>query len=210
MLTTVAYQLEGRITYALEGAIFNAGTTIQWLRDQLGVIQSADDTQTILARTAGNSGVYLVPAFTGLGAPHWQPEARGILTGLTRNTGPEQMVRAAVESVCYQTLDLLEAMTLDSGIALEELRVDGGMTANHWMLQFLADILNTRVCKPAIIESTALGAANLARLQLGLVDSLASLSTQWQRQENFAPDMDSIQRNGLVQGWQSAIRQCLA
>ncbi|HLB58044.1 MAG TPA: glycerol kinase, partial [Gammaproteobacteria bacterium] len=159
LLSTVAYRLNGKVTYGLEGSIFSAGVTIKWLRDTLKLISSASETEALAKSIPDTQGVYLVPGFTGLGAPYWDPDARGALLGLTRNSGVEQIARAALEAVCYQTRDLLAAMRSDSGTTLAVLRVDGGMTANNWLLQFLADILNIEVERPVCIETSALGAA---------------------------------------------------
>ena len=172
MLTTVAYRIDGRTTYALEGSIFIAGAAVQWLRDGLGVIKSASETEALAASMDSNRGVYLVPAFTGLGAPHWNPHARGALSGITRNTGPAELSRATLESVCYQTLDLIEAMRSDAHGTLEALRVDGGMVGNDWLMQFLADVTGLQVDRPRVTETTALGAGYLAALGAGIVDSL--------------------------------------
>ncbi len=206
LLTTVGYRLNGEVTYALEGSIFNAGTAIQWLRDSLQLIDHVDGIDDLVRTTTGNDGVYMVPAFTGLGAPHWDPHARGALFGITRATGIAHFVRAALEAVCYQTRELVEAMTADSGRPLEALRVDGGMAANDWMLQFLADILDTVVEKPAVIETTALGAAWLAGLQHGMFASTAEIASRWQVRRRFdGRAMDSGKRKALVAGWNNAI-----
>lgn len=205
LLSTVAYRINGKTTYALEGSIFVAGAAIQWLRDGLHLIESAGQTEALAKGAGEESGVYLVPAFTGLGAPYWDPRARGAIFGLTRDTGIADIVRAALEAVCYQTNDLLMALAADSGTEIRTLRVDGGMVANNWLLEFMASILNVRVERPTIIETTALGAAYLAGLQVGIYDSLESISHQWQRNASFEPAMTEQSRQQLLQGWQQAI-----
>ena len=169
LLTTVAYRFEGKTSYALEGSIFTAGAAVQWLRDGIQIIDSADETEALASRLDSNRGVYLVPAFTGLGAPHWDPRARGAVFGLTRDTGIADLVRAALESVCYQTNDLVNAMRKDGAQAPAALRVDGGMVANNWLMQFLADVLDVVVERPVVTETTALGAAYLAGLRTRVV-----------------------------------------
>lgn len=207
MLTTVAYRVGGRVSYALEGSIFIAGAAVQWLRDGLKIIKSAAETESMAASLESNRGVYLVPAFTGLGAPHWNPNARGALFGLRRDSGPAELARAALESVCYQTLDLIEAMRGDSGGALDTLRVDGGMVANNWAMQFLADITGLSVDRPRVTETTALGAAYLAGLGAGIFDSLEDISDRWQLDRRFTPQMDTRERKSLVDGWRRAVEK---
>ena len=209
LLTTIAYRLQGQTTYALEGSIFVAGAAVQWLRDGLKLISSAAETETLAQGLESNRGVYLVPAFTGLGAPHWDPHARGALFGLTRDTGIAELVRATLESVCYQTHDLMTAMIADSGVTLNALRVDGGMVANNWLTQFLADLLDLPIQRPAITETTALGAAFLAGLQQGLFSSFAELENCWQLQAEFKPQMGQAQREQLLKGWQTAVERVL-
>ncbi len=204
LLTTVAYRLNGKVSYALEGSIFIAGAAIQWLRDGLKLLESASDSEDIARSTSVDHGVYMVPAFTGLGAPHWDPDARGALLGLTRDTGIAEVVTSGLQSVCYQTRDLLEAMAND-GIQLDSLRVDGGMVANDWVLQFLADILDVEVDRPEVIETTALGAAYLAGLQAGIFDSLETVEKQWQCQQSFNPQLPGESRDKLYAGWQNAV-----
>lgn len=204
LLTTVAYRLKGNTCYALEGSIFVAGAAVQWLRDGLGIIQSAQQTEEHAEKLDGNAGVYMVPAFTGLGAPHWAPDARGAIFGLTRDTGVAQLARAALESVCYQTVDLLAAMDRDA-IPVSELRVDGGMVRNNWLCQFLADTLNTRVKRPRETETTALGAACLAGLQIGMYSSLDELAQQWVVDREFQPVMAASTRAELLEGWNRAV-----
>ncbi len=205
LLTTIAHRIEGRTTYALEGSIFVAGAAVQWLRDGLHVIESARDTEALARGLESNRGVYLVPAFTGLGAPHWDPRARGALLGLTRDTGVAELARAALESVCYQTLDLVNAMGRDGAITPDTLRVDGGMVANDWLMQFLADVLGVAVERPVITETTALGAAYLAGLCAGAFDSLEDLARRWQREAQFEPRLEAAEREHLVAGWGRAV-----
>jgi len=206
LLTTVAYRIGGKTCYALEGSIFVAGAAVQWLRDGIGIIKSARETENLAAALGDNKGVYLVPAFTGLGAPYWDPHARGAIFGLTRDSGTSELVRATLESVAYQTRDLLQAMAAD-GVELESLRVDGGMVANDWLLQFLSDVINVPVERPEVIETTALGAAYLAGLQQGIFTSLDEIAGHWQRQTLFEPDMDSEHRQQLLDGWDRAIER---
>ncbi|MFQ3188087.1 MAG: glycerol kinase [Gammaproteobacteria bacterium] len=206
LLTTVAYRLNGVTTYALEGSIFVAGAAIQWLRDGIGVIDSAEQTEVMASSLASNKGVYLVPAFTGLGAPHWDPDARAAIFGMTRDTGPAELVRAALESVCYQTADLLEAMRND-GQAPVSLRVDGGMVQNNWLCGFLADILGVTVERPIETETTALGAAYLAGLQVGVYDSIESVGRSWQSERRFNPSMESSNRDNLLTDWRTVVEK---
>ncbi len=206
MLTTVAYRLNGKTTYAIEGSIFVAGAAIQWLRDGLGVIQSADETESMAKELRDNQGVYLVPAFTGMGAPYWDPDARGALFGLTRDTGPKELARAALESVCFQTMDLFNAMTSD-GATLDTVRVDGGMVKNNWLSQTLADILNVPVQRPMQTETTALGAAYLAGLHCGIYTSLDDLTVNWQQDQAFSPTIQAEDRDRSIAGWKNAIKR---
>lgn len=206
LLTTVAYRLNGQTTYAIEGSIFVAGAAVQWLRDGLGIIESAEQTQQLAESLADNQGVYLVPAFTGMGAPYWDAEARGALYGLTRDSGPAAITRAALESVCYQTMDLLNAMRSD-GADINTVRVDGGMVKNDWMSQYLADVLDIAIERPMQTETTALGAAYLAGLQVGIYESLDDLTKNWEREKAFSPAMNSAQRERVTAGWADAIRR---
>ncbi len=205
LLTTIAYRLDGVPTYALEGSIFMAGASVQWLRDELGLVKSAEETATLASGLDSNEGVYLVPAFTGLGAPHWNPHARGTLLGMTRATGPAHIARATLEAVCYQSAELLGAMTDDHGERAQVLRIDGGMAQNDWLAQYLADISNTPVERPALLETTALGAARLAGLQAGVFDSLDELGVVWQSERTFTPQMDEAQRRTLLNTWHRAV-----
>lgn len=209
LLSTIVYQSNEETIYGLEGSFFSAGATIKWLRDTLNVITTAAETETYASHLSSTEGVYLIPAFTGLGAPYWDPEARGALLGLTRNSGREHIARAALESVAYQTRDLLEAMRGDSGTPLTTLRVDGGMAANGWLLQFLADILNMQVSRPNCIETSARGAAFLAGLQVGIYKNLADIATHWHSDASFAPKMDAGLRDTAYQGWRQAVARIL-
>ncbi len=209
MLTTMAYRLEGRTSYALEGSIFVAGAAVQWLRDGLGVIARAEETETLAANQADNAGVYLVPAFTGLGAPYWDADARGAILGLTRDSGVATIVRAALEAVCYQTHDLVSAMAQDMGQSPRSLRVDGGMVHNNWLMQFLADIVDLPVDRPGVTETTALGAAYLAGLQIGVYDSVEVISEHWQRDRQFTPSLTGEARQTLLAGWKDAVGRVL-
>ena len=204
LLTTIGYRLEGKTTYAMEGSIFIAGAAVQWLRDAMKMVENAAQTEEIAAQTPDTGGVYLVPAFTGLGTPHWDPDARGALLGLTRDSGLNQVVRATLESVSYQTRDLLEAMEED-GISFSDLRVDGGMVANNWLMQHLADTLGIGVQRPVIAETTALGAAFLAGLGHGLFDSLDGLTSFWKMDREWQPEMDEDKRKNQYRGWQEAV-----
>jgi len=210
LLGTIAYQLGGKPTYALEGSIFIAGAAVQWLRDGLALIGSAGETQALAEAADPAQGVVLVPAFTGLGAPHWAPEARGALFGLTRNSGPAELARAALESVGYQTRDLIEAMRADwpeMGNAV--LRVDGGMTASDWTMQFLADILGAPVDRPKVLETTALGVAWLAGMQAGLCPGQAEFARNWAAERRFDPTMPDPDRARLYARWQRAVAAAL-
>ncbi|MGB1581739.1 MAG: glycerol kinase GlpK, partial [Nevskiales bacterium] len=206
LLTTVAYRLDGKTTYGLEGSIFNAGTAVQWLRDALCLIDDARETEKLARSVETSGGVYLVPAFTGLGAPYWDPDARGAILGLTRDAGIAQITRAALESVCYQTRDLLEAMAADA-VRPTRLRVDGGMVVNDWVVQRLADMLQTTVDRPEVIETTALGAAYLAGLQAGVYGSLDEISRLWACQQDFEPKMSASRANERYAGWKRAVER---
>ena len=210
LLTTVAYRLAGVPTYAVEGSIFVAGAAIKWLRDGLGLITHASQTHDMATRVADNGGVYMVPAFVGLGAPHWEPGARGLITGLTLGSEAAHVARAALEAVAYQTADLTRAMVSDGAAAPDMLRIDGGMAANDWLCRFLADILRVPVERPAALETTALGAAFLAGLAVGLWPDTATLAALPRATQRFEPAMDDAARARLLAGWQSALRQALA
>ncbi len=208
LLSTVAYRFGGKTTYALEGSIFMAGASVQWLRDELGLIESASETEALVRNAPRKDGIYLVPAFTGLGAPYWDPDARGAIFGLTRGANTADIVRATLESVCYQTHDLLAAMSED-GARPETLRVDGGMVANDWLVQTLSDIINVPIDRPKIMETTALGAAYLAGLQAGVYSGLDDLTAQWSLDAHFAPSMDAHARERQITGWQKAVSKVL-
>lgn len=205
LLSTIVYRINKQISYGLEGSIFCAGATIKWLRDSLKVITTASETEAIANTIQHTEGVYLVPAFTGLGAPYWNPLARAAIVGLTLNSSREQIVRAALENVAYQTCDLLQAMMADSGHDLTVLRVDGGMVANNALLQFLSDMLNLVVHRPVCVETTALGVAYLAGLQIGMYQSLDEISALWQMSQSFTPYMSIQTRDSLYQGWKKAL-----
>lgn len=207
LLTTIAYQLGGQRTYALEGAIFIAGAAVQWLRDGLGIIRSAAETQALAEAADRQQAVYLVPAFVGLGAPYWDANARGVLSGITRATGPKELARAALECVGYQTRDLLEAMRGDWTAATSGavLRVDGGMVASDWTMQFLADILDAPVDRPKVLETTALGAAYLAGLQASVYPAPAEFARQWALERRFTPQMAAADRDRKYSGWKDAV-----
>jgi glycerol kinase len=210
LLTTVAYRLGGETAYALEGSIFVAGAALQWLRDALGLIADAAESEDLAAALQSTGGVYLVPAFTGLGAPHWDPDARGALVGLSRDSGRAEIVRAALEAAAYQTRDLIGAMVADGAAPPVSLRVDGGMADNDWLLQFLADILDLTVERPAVTETTALGAAYLAGLGAGIHGGTADIARHWRRQRAFTPAMDAATRAALCGGWQHAVARTLS
>lgn len=207
LLTTVAYRLNGQVTYAVEGSIFVAGAALQWLRDGIKLISHARDSEALAEQTGDACGVYLVPAFTGLGAPYWDPRARGAIFGLTRDTGIKEIVTAGLQSVCYQTRDLLEAMQQDGASAPQALRVDGGMVENNWLMQFLADLLGVSVERPEVTETTALGVAYLAGLQLGWYPSLQAIASHWHVQRRFQPRMQEAHRQRLYAGWLDAVQR---
>ena len=212
LLTTIAYQFDGKPSYALEGSIFIAGAVVQWLRDGLGIIQNAAESQEFAERADDEQNIVLVPAFTGLGAPYWQPDCRGAIFGLTRNTGPAELARAALESVGLQTRDLLEAMHADWKHASEGsvLRVDGGLSASDWAMQFLSDIIGAPVDRPRVRETTALGAAWLAGMQAGLYPGMADFATAWSLERSFEPAMSTAERARRYEGWKRAVSATLS
>ena len=211
LLTTIGYRLNGKTTYALEGSIFVAGAAVQWMRDAMGLIEAANETGKLARKADINQDVYLVPAFTGLGAPHWDADARGAIFGITRATGPAELSRAALESVCYQTKDLLEAMRGDwPEMGDTILRVDGGMVASNWTMQFLSDILDAPVDRPEILETTAAGAAYLAGLYVGIYEDPDTISGKWRRQCRFAPSLEEEVRERKYAGWKDAVRRTLS
>jgi glycerol kinase len=209
LLTTPAYRLDGKMTYALEGSIFVAGAAIKWLRDGIGVITHARETNDMATQVPNNHGVYMVPAFVGLGAPHWEPDARGAIFGLTLGATQAHLARAALEAVAYQTMDLAQAMVSDGGAVPAKLRVDGGMAANDWLCQFLADMLDASVERPVHLETTALGAAFHAGLATGVWPDLAALARTWTQGELFTPKMNKADRSSLISGWHDAVRRTL-
>jgi glycerol kinase len=206
LLTTVAYRIGGKVTFGLEGSVFVAGSAMQWLRDQLQVIDTAGESEAIANRTGVVEDIYVVPAFAGLGAPYWDPHARGAILGLTRGSTRDDIVAATLQAVAYQTRDLMDAMT-DDGIAPSTLRVDGGMVANDWFLQFLADVLNVPVERPTNVESTVLGAAFLAALQGGIIGAIDDVETLWQLDAAFEPRMSADRREALLAGWRRAVER---
>ncbi|MBU0991126.1 MAG: glycerol kinase GlpK [Proteobacteria bacterium] len=209
LITTLAINGDGDPCFALEGSIFIAGAVIQWLRDELNIIDHAADSENLAKEVSDNGGVYIVPAFVGLGAPHWDMDARGIITGLTRGANRKHMVRAALESMAYQTMDVISIMEKESGIGVHELAVDGGATANNFLMQFQADIMNKTVIRPRIIESTSLGAAYLAGLKANVWKSSDELLNLKTIDHQFKPAMDGQTRQALIEGWQNAIRKAL-
>ena len=209
LLTTICYRLKNKNTYALEGSIFIAGAGVQWLRDKVKLINNAHETEKIANSKKNNDGIYIVPAFTGLGAPYWSPDSRGLITGLTRNTDWKNLVRAVVESVAYQSYDLFESMRKD-GSRPKIIKVDGGMIANNWFAQFLSDILDTNVLRPKIQETTALGVAFFAAYQAGEFKSLNEITSKWKKDAMFKPKISKKMRINLLKGWEQAIRKTLA
>ena len=208
LLSTICYRINNRTTFALEGSIFIAGASVQWLRDKLKIIKSAKITEKISKKQINNNNVYLVPAFTGLGAPYWKPNVRGILTGLTRDTGRNEIIRATLESVAYQTSDLLNAMKKD-GLKSSVIKVDGGMANHYWFVQFLTDILNIKVLKPKVYETTSLGAAVMAGYYIGVYKSLSDITRNWRFDKKFVPKIVHKNRLKLLNGWHQAIRKTL-
>jgi glycerol kinase len=205
LLTTIAWGLGGKVSYALEGSVFIAGAVVQWLRDELGLVRTAAETEYFASKAADNAGVYIVPAFVGLGAPYWDMYARGAILGLTRGANKNHVIRAALESIAYQTRDVLAAIRQDSGINLSVLRVDGGASENNFLMQFQADILNAEVSRPRTIETTALGAAYLAGLAVGFWKNLRELSAEWAEDRRFIPAMKEEKREMLYVGWKKAV-----
>lgn len=207
LLTTVAYRLNNKVTYALEGSIFAAGAGVEWLRDKIKLIRNSADTKRMAQSVSDTGGVYFVPAFTGLGAPYWDPDARAAILGITRNTSIEHVVRAQLESIGYQSLDLLNAMAADGADKFKTMRIDGGMVKNDWLCEFLADILNVSVERPREIETTALGATFLAGLQVGWYDTLEDITKTWQSKSVFRPTMTKERRDSLYSGWKKAVNR---
>mgnify|MGYP001368353197 FL=1 len=209
LLTTICYRLNNKTTYALEGSIFIAGAGIQWLRDKMKLIKKAPETEKIARSSNINDGIYIVPAFSGMGAPYWRPDARGLITGLTRDSNWQSLVRATVESVAYQSYDLFNAMNKD-GLKPRIVKIDGGMVANNWFSQFLSDTINLKVIRPKVLETTALGVALFAGYQVGEFKSLNQIKNIWQKDRAFSPKIKNSLRNQLLQGWKLAIRKTLA
>ena len=209
LLTTICYRLNNKTTYALEGSIFIAGAGVQWLRDKMKLIKKAPDTEKIARSSDINDGIYIVPAFSGMGAPYWRPDARGLITGLTRDSNWQSLVRATVESVAYQSYDLFNAMNKD-GLKPRIVKIDGGMVANNWFSQFLSDTINLKVIRPKVLETTALGVALFAGYQVGEFKSLNQIKNIWQKDKAFSPKIKNSLRSQLLQGWKLAIRKTLA
>lgn len=209
LLTTLAWGIDGKVEYALEGSIFVAGSAIQWLRDGLRMLKTAADSEQYAARVESTNGVYMVPAFVGLGTPYWDSEVRGAIFGLTRGTEKEHFVRATLESLAYQTKDVLSAMEADSGIKLKTLRVDGGAVKNNFLMQFQSDILGVEVERPTINETTALGAAYLAGLAVGFWESREEIAAKWQMEKCFKPKMLEEERIHLYTGWKKAVEAAM-
>ncbi|MGZ3637569.1 MAG: FGGY family carbohydrate kinase, partial [Ktedonobacterales bacterium] len=207
LLTTVGWGLGGKVTYCLEGSIFITGAAVQWLRDSLKIINTAAEAEELASSIDDNGGVYIVPAFVGLGAPYWDQYARGTIVGLTRGSGRAELTRAVLEATCYLTRDVVTAMESDSGIPLKELRVDGGMVGNNWLMQFQSDVLNVRVERPVVAETTALGAAYLAGLAVGYWSGLDDVARNWAVDRVFTPTMDPARRDRLYRGWQRAVER---
>ena len=209
LLTTICYRLNNKTTYALEGSIFIAGAGVQWLRDKIKLINNAYETEKIAKSTKSNNEVYVVPAFSGIGAPYWRPDARGLITGLTRDSDWKTLVRATVESVAYQSYDLFNSMNKD-GLKPRIVKIDGGMVANNWFSQFLADVINLKVIRPKVLETTALGAALFAGYQVGEFKSLNQIKNTWKKDKAFKPKINKKLRNHILHGWKQAIKKTLA
>ncbi len=210
LLTTIAWKINDKTEYALEGSVFIAGAVVQWLRDELKIIRTSAEVEKLSQQVQDTDGVYIVPAFAGLGAPHWNQDARGSIYGLTRGSSNAHIARAALDSIAYQTYDVLKAMEADSGIHIKELRVDGGATVNNQLMQFQSDILNCKVVRPKVTETTALGAAYLAGLAVGYWKNIEDIQHQWQVDHSFSPSMNEEKRNGLLKGWQRAVKASIS
>ncbi len=210
LLTTIAWKVNGEVQYALEGSVFIGGAVVQWLRDGLKIIQTSADVEELASKVEDNGGVYLVPAFTGLGAPYWNQHARGTIVGLTRGSSDAHIARAAVESIAFQSMDLMQSMQADAGLPIREVRVDGGATVNNQMMQFQADIINTNVVRPKVTETTALGAAYLAGLATGFWKDISELQQYWQKDRDFAPSMPEEKRKDLQKNWKKAVKAAQA
>ena len=210
LLTTIAWQIDGKTEYALEGSVFIAGAVVQWLRDSLKIIRTSAEVEALAATVLDSEGVYIVPAFAGLGTPHWNQHARGSIFGLTRGSGKAHIARAAIDSIAYQTYDVLKAMEADADISIAELRVDGGATINNSLMQFQSNILSTKVIRPKITETTALGAAYLAGLAVGFWKNIDEIQKQWQVDREFSPSMNEEKRADLISGWKRAVRAAIS
>ena len=209
LLTTIAWKIGDKVNYALEGSIFVGGSVVQWLRDGLHIIQSSSDVEALAAEVPDTNGVYFVPALTGLGAPWWDQDARGTITGISRGTTAAHIARAALEGIAFQTFDIAEAMTKDSGLAITELKVDGGASRNNLLMQFQSDILQARVVRPTVTETTARGAAYLAGLAVGFWKDTDEIAHQWEADRCFAPSMSQTDADAAIAGWRDAIRRTL-
>ena len=209
LLTTIAWGIDNKVNYALEGSIFMGGASIQWLRDELRMLKNASDSEDYATKVEDTNGVYVVPAFTGLGAPYWDMYARGTILGLSRGSKKEHIIRATLESIAYQTKDVLSAMEEDSNISLKDLRVDGGASKNNFLMQFQSDILNVTIDRPQIVETTALGAAYLAGLAVGFYEDLNSIRNNYKIDKYFTPNMTEEKRNKLYKGWKKSVSRAL-
>ena len=210
LLTTIAWQIGDKVSYALEGSIFVAGSVVQWLRDGLGIIRSSSEVEQLAREVPDNGGVYMVPALTGLGAPYWDQYAKGSITGITRGTTAGHIARAALEGIAFQTMDIVSAMEKDAGVPLGELKVDGGASRNNLLMQFQADVLSTRVVRPQVTETTALGAAYLAGLAVGFWESIDEVKKQWQTDRVFEPSMSPEEVQKAKNGWADAMKRTLS
>ncbi|MEX2395711.1 MAG: FGGY-family carbohydrate kinase, partial [Balneolales bacterium] len=209
LLTTIAWEIDGRVEYALEGSVFIAGAVVQWLRDELGLIRKSSDVEALATSVKDNNGTYLIPAFSGLGAPHWNQDARGTIVGISRGTNSGHIARAAIESIAYQTMDVIVAMQADSGIEIKELRVDGGAAANDLLMQFQSDIMQVPVIRPKTLETTALGAAYLAGLAVGYWKDQQEINSQWLEDKHFTPQMPLAEVQKLTSGWNRALNTAI-
>lgn len=209
LLTTIAWEIGGKVTYALEGSIFVGGSVVQWLRDGLHCIQSSSEVETLAASVPDTDGVYFVPALTGLGAPYWDPYARGVICGISRGTTTAHIARAALEGIAFQTYDIAKAMSLDAGMDIANLKVDGGASRNNLLMQFQSNILNTEVLRPEVTETTALGAAYLAGLAVGYWENIDHIKAQWHVERRFTPTGDIAKVATLLDGWHEAVRRTL-
>jgi glycerol kinase len=210
LLTTIAWKVQDKVTYALEGSVFVAGSSVQWLRDELEIIKHAKETEPLALELEDNEGVYIVPAFVGLGTPYWDSEVKGAIFGLTRGTNKKHFSRAILESICYQSLDVLTGMQKDAKLPIRSFKVDGGAIVNNFLMQFQSDIINIAVHRPRIKETTALGAAYLAGLAVGFWKDLNEIQASWQLDKTFEPNMSDEKREQNIKGWQTAIKATIA